>query len=154
MPQPYVRLYDKDHSWEPTSVSFNTPDIDNLNFENYRDNVIADLAGFLQLVSYCQWANYDFVTEVHTDVGTLPSSPYAQRERRAIIQCVDNSEGNYFDVGIPAPDMSDMAVPGTDVINLQDVEVAAYVTALETWAVSPAGNALTVVKGIVKGVNN
>jgi len=154
MNQPHIKFMDRDHSGEPTSVTIYVPDVTPGNFENWRDVGIDAIATALAGASHLTWQSYDFVSEVHPDVGVLPSSPYAQRERRAIFKCIDNVTGAFFEIGVPAPDMDDTAIAGTDVIPLAQVDVAAYVAALELLSVSPDGNALTVVSGVNRGVNN
>jgi len=154
MNQPHVKFLDRDYSNEPTSLTLYLPDVTPANYESIRDTAVVNIQGALQGVSHLNWSSYDLITEVHSDVGTLPSSPYAQRERRAIFTCIDNSTGALFDIGVPAPDMDDTAIPGTDVIPLSQVDVAAYVAAVELLTVSPDGNSVTVVKGVNKGRNN
>jgi len=87
-------------------------------------------------------------------VATLPTDPYAQRETRVIFDCVDNVTGRPFKIGIPCPDLSEFAAYGTDEVNLLNVDVLAYTTAVNTFANSPEGNACTVVRGKITGVNN
>jgi len=152
--QPHVKFLDRDYSNEPTSLTLYLPDITPINFESTRDSTVLNLQAVLMDVSHLNWSSYDLIVEVHPDVGTLPASPYAQRERRAIFTCIDNATGSLFDVGVPAPDMDDTAIAGTDVIPLSQVDVAAYVAALELLTVSPDGNSVTVVKGVNKGRNN
>lgn len=154
MNQPHVKFMDRDYSGESASVTLYLEDVTPLTYENVRDVIIDELKDALAGVSHLNWGSYDFICEVHPDVGTLPSSPYAQRERRAIFKCVDNVTGAFFDIGVPAPDMDDTAIPGTDVIPLNQVDVAAYVAVVELLSVSPDGNSLTVVKGTNKGVAN
>jgi len=154
MNRPHVKFLDRDYSNEPTSVTLYLADITPANYEQMRDFGIQELKDALAGISLLDWTSYDFVCEVHPDIGTLPASPYAQRERRAIFTCVDNATGAFFDIGVPAPDMDDTAQAGTDIIPLAQVDVAAYVAAIELLSVSPDGNSLTVVKGTNKGVSN
>lgn len=151
--QPHVKLSAADFSGEVATMSLGLPNITNANFENYRDTVIGNLVSALAGITLCEWDSWQMFTEVYTDVGTLPSSPYAQRELRALFTCVDTGTGKKFVVGIPCPDLADMAIAGTDVINLANVEVAAYVAAVELHTVSPQGNAVSVISGKLVGRN-
>jgi len=154
MAQPYATFSFLDHSAEKSSLSVYLPDITPANF----DDMVSDIDGLrlaIDGITLCSMgAVAELVSESHTDVATLPTDPYAQRERRAIFSCVDSVSGRHFSIGVPAPDLGDMAISGTDAINLANVEVAAYITALGTFALSPEGNAFAVIKGKVIGVGN
>lgn len=152
--QPYVKFLDQDYSGEPTNFTLYLPDIDATNFEAYRDINIPALQAAIMEITHLEWTSWDFVSEVHSDVGTFPANPYAQREQRAIFKCIDTVNGREFTIGVACPDLDDMAIPGTDVINMTNVDVAAYKTAVELWSLSPDGNAFSIVSGKVEGVNN
>lgn len=151
--QPKIIMQALDRSGEKSSVGFYLADVTPANFDD-AVGLMDDLESALEQISLCSWGGGSLISEVYTDVGSLPASPYAQRERRALFTCVDTVTGRRFTVGVPCPDMTDMGIPGTDAVNLTDTEVSAYVTALETFAASPEGNPLTVVSGKVVGVSN
>lgn len=154
MAQPYATFSFLDHSGERAKMSVYVPDVTGGNLDNTKAGLL-DLRAAIAALCLCSIGTTpELVSEVHTDVATLPASPYAQRERRAIFYCIDSVSGRKFDIGVPCPDMTDMALPGTDAINMADTEVAAYVTVLLAKAVSPEGNAFQVIKGKVIGVAN
>jgi len=152
MAQPYATFNFLDHSGEKSKLSVYLPDVTPANF----DDMVSDLDGLKVAIAALSLCNLgavaELVSESHTDVATIPTDPYAQRERRAIFSCIDSVTGRKFTIGVPAPDLDDMAISGTDAINMGNLEVAAYVTALGTFALSPEGNAFAVIKGRVTGV--
>jgi len=154
MAQPYATYEFLDRSGERSKVKFSLPDVTNVNFSATVTILNEDLYDALVAVSLCTVGLPELVSEVHTDVATLPSDPYAQRESRAMFECADAVTGRRFKIGVPCPDLGDMGIPGTDAVNLADVEVAAYITALGLWAVSPEDNAFSVIKGRVEGRRN
>lgn len=147
-----IDFFTYDHSGEKSAVSFYTQAVTNL---TYNDRVAEndDLKLALEGITLTTWGNYDYVSVIHSDVGSLPASPYAQREIRAIFDCV-SSNGKKFQLGIPCPDMNNLAQPGTDAINLLDAQVAAYIATLVAEAVAPDGGAINVVGGTIVGRNN
>lgn len=151
--QPYMTMHTLDRSGEPSQVSLYTPVVSDA---NYTDTValIGDFKTFLDAITLCQITQSDFVTAVFVDAATLPSNPYAQRERRAYFKCRDNVTGRAFTIGVACPDMNDMGIPGTDAIDFNNLEVSAYLAALAADAVSPEGNAFSVVSGYVSGVKS
>jgi hypothetical protein len=153
MPQ-YVRFMARDYSNEPTSFTLYLQDITPANFANVAGWVVNIEAAVEAITTVTSWGDFDVISEVYNDVATLPTSPYAQREQRAIFECVDSVTGRPFVIGVPCPDLGDMGVPGSDAINLSNVEVAAYIAVLQSDAVSPEGNAFVVVKGKIIGVSN
>lgn len=154
MAQPYATFKFLDHSGERSSMSVYLPDVTGGNLDGTKAALL-DLRAAIADICLCAIGTTpELVSEVHTDVATLPASPYAQTERRAVFQCIDSVSGRRFEIGIPCPDMTDMALPGTDAINVADTEVAAYITVLLAKAVSPEGNAFQVIKGKVIGVAN
>lgn len=154
MAQPYATFNFLDRSAERSKMSVYVPDVTPANLDGTKAALL-DLRTAISALCLCSMgATPELVSEVHSDVATLPASPYAQRERRAIFDCIDSVSGRRFDIGVPCPDMTDMALPGTDAINLADTEVALYVAALLAKSVSPEGNAFQVIKGKIIGVAN
>jgi len=151
--QPYTTFQFLDRSGEKSSLKMYLPDVTNVNYDT-TVATLTDIRLALQALTLCSMGSQpELVSEVHTDVATLPSDPYAQRESRAMFECADATTGRRFKIGVPCPDLGDMGIPGTDAVNLSDVEVAAYITALGLWSVSPEGNAYSVIKGQVQGRN-
>jgi hypothetical protein len=152
MNRPYVTYPGRDYSGEPYSVKFYLrEDVTGLTFD---DDVqwMNDFMTLLGEATLGAWLGLDAVTEVYVDAASLPTSPYAQRESRVILNCVDSVTGRPHDVGIPCPDLSKMAIAGTDATSVLDADVLAYTVALQTMAVSPEKNPLIVRSGKITGV--
>jgi hypothetical protein len=87
--------------------------------------------------------------------GELPTSPYAQRELKLLVTYADDVTGDRGTFTVPMPDLAALTpVEGTDRILLEDTGVmAAFVSAVEDYALSSAGNAITVLTAHVVGRN-
>jgi len=78
------------------------------------------------------------------DTPAIPTSPYAQRELKWLVQYVGDSSGKIFSVEIAAPDITDNVVENTDVADLGSTDWAAFVTAFESYVRSPDNGTETV----------
>jgi len=67
----------------------------------------------------------------------LPTSPYAQRELKWLVQYQGVDSGKLFSVEIPAPDITDNVVPNSDVADLTSTDWEAFVTAFVSYVRSP-----------------
>jgi len=70
-----------------------------------------------------------------------PTSPVAQREMKWLVRYHGVDDGKKWSVEIPTPDitLTDILIPGTDLADLTQAQMAAFVTAFET-TVRPPGN--------------
>lgn len=78
------------------------------------------------------------------DTPAIPTSPYAQRELKWLVQYVGDSSGKTFSIEIAAPDITDNVVENTDVADLGSTDWAAFVTAFESYVRSPDNGTETV----------
>jgi hypothetical protein len=69
--------------------------------------------------------------------NTLPTNVFAQRELKALVLYEGDTSQKKFTVEIPTFDPTGRLVAGTDLIDLTQTEVAAFVTAFESIAKSP-----------------
>ena len=69
------------------------------------------------------------------DSGSVatPANEYAQREMKYIVSFASNNTGEQYSRELPCPDLTLMA-PGTDLLDLANATVAAFVTAFEAVA--------------------
>lgn len=67
----------------------------------------------------------------------LPTSPYAQRELKWLVQYQGVDSGKLFSVEIAAPDITDNVVPNSDVADLTSDDWDAFVTAFVSYVRSP-----------------
>jgi len=68
---------------------------------------------------------------------TLPTNPYAQRELKWLVTYTGNTSGKKFQIEIPAPDLTDNRVPGTDIADPTSADWVAFISAFEAFAKSP-----------------
>jgi len=78
------------------------------------------------------------------DSPAIPTSPYAQRELKWLVQYQGDSSGKMFSVEIAAPDITDNVVENTDIADLASTDWAAFVTAFESYVRSPDNGTETV----------
>jgi len=153
MAAPYATYHFLDHSNEKSSLKFYLPDVTSANWLATLLS-LGDMRNAIIALTLCSvGATAELVSEVHTDVATIPTSPYAQRETRAMFDCADAVTGRRFKIGVPTPDLTKMGLPRTDEINFLDSDVADYVNSLASNAISPEGNAFNVIRGRVEGRN-
>lgn len=87
--------------------------------------------------------------------GTVPGDEEAQREEKWLIGYTDVSAtlaagvnnpyyGKKFTVDLPTAELSTHLTPRSDFADLAETDIAAFVTAFEAIARSPAGGAVTV----------
>jgi len=74
------------------------------------------------------------VAQILLDDPGVPSNPYAQRELKWLVQYQAVTSGKLYSLEIPAPDLTDNLVPGTDVADLTSTDWAAWVTAFVSYA--------------------
>lgn len=152
-----VRLGFIDRSGEKSHTTLYIPQITAANHDavvGAAGNVDA-LRAAIAAASLC---NYDIMTVTHSkeyDIPTVPADDFAQRELGLEVSWVDNvnpaTKGKFT---IPGPDLDAFAEAGTDIVDLEEVAPAALKLALETYAVSSAGNAMTITQMRVVGRRN
>jgi len=71
------------------------------------------------------------------DTPAIPTSPYAQREMKWLVQYQATTSGKIFTIEIPAPDITDNVVVNTDVADLSSADWVAFIAAFENYAKSP-----------------
>lgn len=148
-----------DNSGENSVVTFYLPDVDESNYNDVTGNGPAQNVGDLRLalaaITLCNFVRHTVTTEVYSELGELPASPWAQRELKLLVQYVDNVTSKRYTVTIPGPDLDLLAQPGTDVVDhVSNVVAAAFVTAFETNARSQDGNAISVIGMRIIGRNS
>ena len=89
------------------------------------------------------------------DTPATPTSPFAQRELKWLVQYQGDVSGKIFSVEIAAPDVTDNVAPNTDIADLASTDWAAWVTAFEAYAKSPDNGteAVTVIGARLVGRN-
>lgn len=146
-----VRFSIRDYSDEYGSTSFSIDEVTAANF----DAQVAAIQGLNTAMAALTLGNITGV-QFSVDPGVAgaderPSSPFAQRELRALFGYQDNVTGQRGTFSIPCADMAIVGQGGTDEIDLTLSLVAPLVTAFEALARSTAGNPITINYGRVVG---
>lgn len=136
-------------SGEGSSVRFYLPDVNATNYDDVAGNTVGDNVGGLRLalgaITLLNFVRHTVTTEQYADVGTLPSSPHAQREIKLLVSYRDTVTSKLYRLEIPGPDLAALAQAGTDVVDhTSNVTAVAFVTAFEQYARSVDGNLVTV----------
>ena len=84
--------------------------------------------------------------------SNVPASALAQREIKWLVQYHGNTTGKKFTCEIPTADLEGRVLPGTDLADLTNTEMAAFVTAFQTIARSPDSDQETVTIDAVRVV--
>lgn len=95
------------------------------------------------------------VSQILLDDPGVPTNPYAQRELKWLVRYENTTSGKKFSLEIPAPNLTDNLVAGTDVADLASTDWAAWVTAFEAYAKPEdnLSNAVAVLGATVVGRN-
>ena len=122
------------------------------------DAVIADvtaLGAALFAVTNCIQAREVFNQAVDPKNPARPTDEFAQRESALRVFYADDVTGEVYHISVPGPDWADVdLLPNTDLADLTDTPMAGLVTALEANALSPVGNAITVLRAVQVGRHN
>lgn len=144
-----------DYSGEKSGLSLNGPTLSSANY----DAQIAEVSGIrsaLDDITLGVIQQEQVISAVNVLSGSLPTSPYAQREVKLLFTYVDNTTGARHTFTVPMPDLAALTTStGSDAILLEDAGVmAAFVSAVEGFAVAPVtGNAITIITCRVVGRN-
>ncbi len=146
----------RDRSGEISTVELSVVDVatGGANF----DAVIADIDGLgaaILAVTACVQAR-EFLNQAN-DVKdpSVPTDPMAQRESALRIFYSDDVTGDVYHISIPGPDWDLVNLqPNTDLADLTDEPMATLLSQIESDALSPAGNAVTVLRAVQVGRHN
>lgn len=111
------------------------------------------LAAIIAAVSLCTPIQSDLMAVKNVYTSTAPASQFAQRELGLLIEYQDNVTTGKYRITIPGPDWATIGLQGTDLVNTDAADWVTLRTALQTVAVSPLGNAITVLSGRLVGRN-
>lgn len=122
------------------------------------DAVMADVAALgtaFLAATECIQAREVFNQTVDPKNPATPTDVLAQRESALRIFYADDVTGEVYHVSLPGPDWDAIdLLPNTDLADLTDVPVANIVIAIEANALSPVGNAVTVLRAVQVGRHN
>lgn len=104
-------------------------------------------------LSNCTLIQTDLLAATNKFTQTPPVSQFAQRELGLMVSYADNVTGVKYRITIPGPKWDTIGVAGTDNVDTGDALWTAFVALLQSQALSPLGNAVTVVSGRLVGRN-
>jgi hypothetical protein len=143
----------RDYSRETSNVGLLFADVaaGGANFDTVV-GLMGDVVDAINDLTLCVQAKVAINQDLESPDPAIATDEYAQREFGLRVFYTDDVNGKTFFFTIPGPDMSNLSVvPGTDLVDLSDTEMAALITAVEAGCKSPYGNAITVRRGIVIG---
>lgn len=144
-----------DQSGENSRVEFNVPDVGAGNIVGILATADQDTAGglgeSLAALSLCTMLQHDLNVGVIADNAGVPASPYAQREIGMMVTYQDTTTNQLYRVTIPGPNLANLAVAGSDQVNMTHASFVAFRTAFEAQCVSPDDNPVTIVSARIVG---
>lgn len=146
----------RDKSDEISGVEITLPDVaaGGANFDTVMASVAALGAAILGATD-CVQAREMFNQAVDVKDPSTPIDEHAQRESALRIFYADDTTGEVYHISIPGPSWDGIELlPNTDLADLTDEPVATLVGALESDALSPVGNAITVLRAVQVGRRN
>jgi len=103
----------------------------------------------------CVQAREMFNQAVDTKNPATPTDVLAQRESALRIFYADDVTGEVYHISIPGPDWDSIdLLPNTDLADRTDEPLATLITTIESDALSPVGNAVTVLRAVQVGRHN
>jgi hypothetical protein len=92
---------------------------------------------------------------VTTKDPSTPTDVMAQRESALRVFYSDDVTGEVYHISVPGPDWDTVdLLPNTDLADMADEPLALLIVALEASALSPVGNAITVLRAVQVGRRN
>jgi hypothetical protein len=146
------------HSGEKSTASFPVPELTAANIESYTDGGLSTafdaLKDAVAAITLMNFIRHTATAQIAAVPEVLPASVYAQRERGLLVLMADPG-GHKSRIVIPGPDATLLAQSGNDDVDLAGTEMAALVTAIETYCVDPITKlAVTVYAAKLVGRNN
>jgi hypothetical protein len=122
------------------------------------DAIMAEVAGLgaaILAVTDCVQAREVFNQAVDVKDPATPTDVMANRESALRIFYSDDVTGDVYHISIPGPDWDTVdLLPNTDLADMTDEPLATLVSQIESDALSPVGNAVTVLRAVEVGRHN
>lgn len=146
----------RDKSGETSTVELNIADVSvgGADFDTVM-TALADLGADILAITECVQAREVFVQAVDVKSQLVPTDVMAQRESGLRIFYQDDTTGEPYHITIPGPDWDTVdLLANTDLADLTQEPLASFVSGLEADALSPVGNAITVLRAVQVGRKN
>jgi hypothetical protein len=152
-----VRYGYRDRSNELTHSLVHFPpiqdDADNSGILDPAVGSIAVVGSALALLTKCRQAKDSLSLQVGAGLAGLPTAADAQREWAIRWSYQDNVTLKFYRFDTPAP-IDAVVQDDTDKILMSNALVIAFKTAFEANCVSPVGNPVTLISGVIAGRRN
>lgn len=141
-------------SAEKSFTRHHLPTVTNANYATITGNTpvtqnVGSLRAALAAICLGNFVRHEVTAFVERAPVLPPASPYAQRELKVLIRCID-SAAKRFTIEIPAPRLDVIGQDGTDEVDETAVEWGNLVAELVNFR-SPWGNTFTVTGGSIVG---
>ena len=146
----------RDRSDEISSVELTIADVSagGADFDTVMASV-ATLGAAILAATECVQAREMFNQAVDVKSPTTPTDVLAQRESALRIFYADDVTGEVYHISIPGPDWDSVnLLPNTDLADLTDAPLSTLAAAIESDALSPVGNAVSVLRAVQVGRHN
>lgn len=143
----------RDRSNEISAVELNIADVSagGTDFDAVMTD-LANLGAAILAVTECEQARETFLQAVDVKSAILPTDTQANRESGLRVFYTDDVTGDVYHITVPGPDWSTVIVtPGTDFADMTDEPLASLISSMESDALTPGGNALTVLRAVQVG---
>lgn len=152
-----VSLTFMDQSGEFSRVEYYVPDTDGAGLVNAIDDSKPTTAGstaaLIAALSLCTPVGTQYTIYKSALPPTPPGSMYAQRELGLMVEYADNVTAKKYRITVPGPQWDNIGLTGQDVVDPADPSWVAFKAKFEAEAVSPDGNAITVMGAHLVGRN-
>jgi len=146
-----------DNSGEKSTVGLHIADVTGANFDTLLDgpgSIPLALSVAIPALSLCNDVKHEVALAPWRAVEELPVDSYAQREMVLVVTMQDNVTFKKSTISIPGVNWDALGSIGSDLVNPLAVTWIAFVAAMEANALSPDGNAITVIGGRRAGRRN
>jgi len=140
---PYSLFTLKDFSDENSTVKIHNGAITAVSIAGFL-TAFGGMRTALEAITLGTMAQEQWIGDLTLLSNTLPTNPFAQRELKWLVRYHGDTTGKKFQLEIPTADPTDRLVAGTDLADLTETDMAAFVTAFEAFARTPDSDTETV----------
>lgn len=143
-PQHYGSFTLMDASAEKSNFTFYFGAVTALNIAGFLAQ-FADLRAATQALTLGNLVQDQWVGDSTRYGNTPPTNVNAQRERKFLVSYEGTTTLSLYQLEIPTADLAGRMLPGTDMVDMSNAQVATWITAFETLCRTPEGEAVNVV---------
>lgn len=143
-----------DYRGKDATTTLHGPDLDGTNYD-VQFALVTGIRAALEDIVLGKVTGEQLISSVLEPENPPATSPYAKRQLKLLFGYVDNVTGEAYTFTVGAPDLSALVIPqNSDDVTLADLSnMAAFVSAVEAFALSKDGNAITIQSCRIVGRN-